>query len=97
MLVVFLGTPHRGSKYTGWGEFSSNFASLVLQDSNKRIIKSGEENSEVLYNTNKLFRTILHDGGIKIHSFREGRGISGMLGVNKVNQTTRPSLLVDLG
>ncbi|THY82944.1 hypothetical protein D6C95_08605 [Aureobasidium pullulans] len=31
-LVIFLGTPHRGSAYAGWGQIASNLARLALQD-----------------------------------------------------------------
>ncbi|RYP57635.1 hypothetical protein DL769_009356 [Monosporascus sp. CRB-8-3] len=38
--IVFLGTPHRGSSFAGWGGIASNLASVALQDSNKRILKT---------------------------------------------------------
>ncbi|GAB1320192.1 hypothetical protein MFIFM68171_10402 [Madurella fahalii] len=84
-LVVFLGTPHRGSAYAGWGEIASNLALLALQDSNKKIIETLEVNSEVLDNIHEEFMTIADQSRIRIHSFQEARGISGMKGLhNKV-------------
>jgi hypothetical protein len=47
-LVVFLGTPHRGSAYAGWGQVASNLARLALQDSNKKIPETLEVNNRVL-------------------------------------------------
>jgi len=53
-----------------------------LQDSNRKIIEALEVNSEVLDNINEEFKSIVHNGGIKIHSFQEARGISGMKGIH---------------
>ncbi|KAJ4158226.1 uncharacterized protein LMH87_008759 [Akanthomyces muscarius] len=84
-LIVFLGTPHRGSSYAGWGEIAANLARLALQDSNKRILETLEVNSEVLDNIHEEFKTIVHNSEIKIHSFQESQGMSGMKGLdNKV-------------
>jgi len=79
-LIIFLGTPHRGASIAGWGEIMSNIARLALQDSNKEIIRTMKVNNEVLDNINDEFKTIIHHGDIKIHSFQEARGMSGMKG-----------------
>ncbi|KUJ20834.1 uncharacterized protein LY89DRAFT_682496 [Mollisia scopiformis] len=79
-LIIFLGTPHRGSTYAGWGEIASNLASLGLQDSNKRLVQTLEVNGEVLDNIHEEFKTILGKYAIKVHSFQEAKGISGMKG-----------------
>ncbi|KFZ14930.1 hypothetical protein V502_05841 [Pseudogymnoascus sp. VKM F-4520 (FW-2644)] len=81
-LVVFLGTPHRGSTYAGWGVIASNLASLALQDSNKRLVQTLEVNDEVLDNIHEEFKTILIKCAIKVHSFQEAKGISGMKGLD---------------
>ncbi|KAL3962842.1 hypothetical protein ACCO45_004365 [Purpureocillium lilacinum] len=44
-LIVFLGTPHRGSAVAGWGEIAANLARLALQDSNKRLLETLEIHS----------------------------------------------------
>jgi hypothetical protein len=82
-LIIFLGTPHRGSAYAGWGQIASNLARLALQDSNKKILETLEVNNEVLDNIHEEFKTIVFKGGIKIHSFQEARGISGMKGLDE--------------
>ena len=83
--IIFLGTPHRGSAYAGWGEIASNLAQLALQHSNKNIIKTLKVNSEVLDNIHEEFKTIADQSRIRIHSFQEALGISGMKGLdNKV-------------
>ncbi|KAK3896650.1 hypothetical protein C8A05DRAFT_48388 [Staphylotrichum tortipilum] len=81
-LIIFLGTPHRGSAYAGWGEIALNLARLVLQDSNKKIIETLEVNSEVLDNIHEEFKTIADQSRIRIHSFQEAQGISGMKGLD---------------
>ncbi|KFY18110.1 hypothetical protein V492_00135 [Pseudogymnoascus sp. VKM F-4246] len=83
--IIFLGTPHRGSSYAGWGAIASKLAKVALQDSNKKIVDTLEVNSEVLDNIHEEFKTIVHISSIKIHSFQEARGISGVKGLhNKV-------------
>jgi hypothetical protein len=82
-LIIFLGTPHRGSGYASWGQIASNMARLALQDSNKKVLEALEVNSEVLDNVHEEFKTIVFKGGIKIHSFQEARGIFGMKGLDE--------------
>ena len=82
-LIIFLGTPHRGSAYAGWGQIASNLARLALRDSNKKILETLEVNNEVLDNIHEEFKTIVFKDGIKIHSFQEARGISGMKGLDE--------------
>ncbi|KAI2626550.1 hypothetical protein GGR54DRAFT_591476 [Hypoxylon sp. NC1633] len=79
-LVVFLGTPHQGSDYAGWGIIASYLASLALQDSNKYILRSLKNNGEVLDNIQTEFRRIVYKNGINVHSFYEARPISGIKG-----------------
>lgn len=89
--IVFLGTPHRGSVYAGWGAIASNLAQVALQDSNKKIIKTLDVSSEVLDNIHEEFKAIVSECGVKIHSFQEARGISGMKGLNnKVDRSIFP-------
>ncbi|TRX96992.1 hypothetical protein FHL15_002298 [Xylaria flabelliformis] len=81
-LIIFLGTPHRGSSYAGWGAIASNLVSLAFQDSNKGIVQSLEVNSEALDNIQEEFLRIAHKDGIKVHSFQEARAISGVKGLH---------------
>ncbi|KAI8634991.1 hypothetical protein F5Y19DRAFT_470041 [Xylariaceae sp. FL1651] len=80
-LVVFLGTPHRGSHYGGWGVVASNLASLAFQDSNKQVIRALEVNSEVLDNIHEEFLQAIQDK-FQIHSFQEARALSGVKGLH---------------
>ncbi|KAF2678942.1 hypothetical protein K458DRAFT_315716, partial [Lentithecium fluviatile CBS 122367] len=81
-LIVFLGTPHRGSASASWGQIASNMPRLALQDSNKKMLEALEVNSEVLDNIHE-FKTIMFKSGIKTYSFQEARGISGLKGLDK--------------
>lgn len=82
-LNIFLGTPHRGSAYSGWGQIISNLARIALQDSNKKLLKTLEVNDEVLDNIHEEFKTIAFKGFFKIHSFQEAQGITGMKGLDE--------------
>jgi hypothetical protein len=86
-LIVFLGTPHRGSSSAGgWGDIAANIAALTLQDTNKRIVKTLEVDSEILNNIHEQFQATVREFGIRIHSFQETQRISGMKGLqNKVS------------
>lgn len=81
-LVVFLGTPHRGSAYAGWSQIASDLARIALQDSNKKILETLEVNNEILDNIHEEFKTIAFTGAMKIHSFQEAQGITGMKGAS---------------
>jgi hypothetical protein len=81
-LVIFLGTPHRGSAYADWGQVATNLARLVLQDSNKKILRTLEVNSEVLEYIQEEFIKIAYKEKIKIHSFYEARAITGIKGLD---------------
>ena len=72
-LIIFLGTPHRGSTYASWGEIASNLASLGLQDSNKRLVQTLEVNGEVLDIIHEEFKTILSKSSIKCIRFKRER------------------------
>ena len=80
--IVFLGTPHRGSGYANWGEIASNLVRIGLQDSNKRVLATLEVNGEVLDNIHEEFKSIVSEHGIKVHSFQEAHGITGMKGLH---------------
>ncbi|KAK1826132.1 hypothetical protein QBC39DRAFT_335302 [Podospora conica] len=83
-LVVFLGTPHRGSDAADWGKIAANLAILALQDSNRKVLDALQVDSEVLDNINLNFTNILDqsNGRIRVHSFQEGRGMTGIKGLS---------------
>jgi pimeloyl-ACP methyl ester carboxylesterase len=81
-LVVFLGTPHRGSGLADWGKIATNLARLALHDTNSRLVQTLEVNNEVLDNINEQFVNLVDQHRISIHSFHEARGISGVKGLD---------------
>jgi hypothetical protein len=92
-LILFLGTPHRGSSYAEWGKIIANLTRLVFRDSNKTVVKTLQVNAEVLDNIHDEFISVVFQYGIKIHSFQESRGILGMKGLqNKVSRRHYSSL-----
>ncbi|KAI9716824.1 MAG: hypothetical protein M1812_005164 [Candelaria pacifica] len=80
--IVFLGTPHQGAAIAGWGEIVRNVAAVSLMDSNKRILSSLEPDSEILDNIQFEFMSMLYTDGLKVHSFQEAQGVSGVKGVH---------------
>ncbi|KAI9800977.1 MAG: hypothetical protein M1825_003511 [Sarcosagium campestre] len=78
--VIFLGTPHRGSKMAPWGGFVANFAAIALQDGNKVLSKSLSVDNEILDQIHDSFALMLHSNDFTVHSFQEGRGMSGIKG-----------------
>lgn len=75
-LIIFLGTPHRGSEYADWGKIAANLINVVL-DSNKNLVDNLGVNCELLDNVHERFLRIIREDGLKVHSFYEARGISG--------------------
>ncbi|KAM0817164.1 hypothetical protein AB5N19_02967 [Seiridium cardinale] len=81
-LVVFLGTPHQGSPFAGWGLIASNLAKAVLQASNQAMLRALEVNAEVLDNIHDEFLRLVPREGIRIHSFQEAKGLTGIAGLS---------------
>ncbi|KAK4443240.1 Alpha/Beta hydrolase protein, partial [Podospora aff. communis PSN243] len=80
--IVFLGTPHRGSESADWGKIAANLAALALQDSNRRILDALKVESEVLDNIQENFVNLLDKSGIRVHSFQEAKGMTGVKGLH---------------
>ncbi|KAK3990682.1 hypothetical protein QBC44DRAFT_324600 [Cladorrhinum sp. PSN332] len=78
--IIFLGTPHRGSEFSGWGTVAANLAKLALQDSNDMILRDLDISGEILDRIDEEFKNLVQKNEIRIHSFQEGRGISGIKG-----------------
>lgn len=92
-LVVFLGTPHRGSAATSWGTIAANLTKLALQDPNQRLLDGLQVDSEVLDNIHRDFVTTLDQSTcrIKVYSFQEARAMTGIKGLSgKVRRHSAP-------
>ena len=54
-----------------------------FQDSDKRLLATLEVNGEVLDNIHEEFKSIVSEHGIKVYSFQEAHGITGMKGLHE--------------
>lgn len=83
-LVVFLGTPHRGSDTANWGVVATNLVKVALQTPNQRVLEALKVDSEVLDNIQGSFNNMLYRsaGRIKVHSFQEARPMTGIKGLS---------------
>jgi hypothetical protein len=81
-LIIFLGTPHRGSKYASWGTIVSSLAQTTLLDSNRRILEALQLHDGVLDGIHQRFVNVVGDSDIQIHSFQETHGVAGVKGLH---------------
>lgn len=65
-----------------WGKIAANLASFALQNSNTGILRTLKVNGEVFDIIQDEFQAIVHENNIKVHSFQEARGISGIKGLS---------------
>ncbi|KAF4969328.1 hypothetical protein FSARC_3402 [Fusarium sarcochroum] len=82
--IVFLGTPHSGSKSATWGLLATNLAKFALQGSNQRVLRGLTPNSELLEALSEQFRQLLDEGAFSVHSFYETQAMSTLYGIEDV-------------
>lgn len=58
----------------------ANLSKLVLQDVNDKLLQNLEVHGEMLERIDDEFKLLVQKYQIRIHSFQEGRGISGVRG-----------------
>ncbi|KAI9695684.1 MAG: hypothetical protein M1836_006136 [Candelina mexicana] len=78
--IVFFGTPHRGSKDAHLGQILSNIAGAVQIDTNNAILRDLDPSSgsSKLEDLRRDFSDILEEGHIRIYSFQESAGKTGL-------------------
>ena len=76
--VMFLGTPHHGSKAASLGKVAFEISRVFFQNPNMDILRGLERNSEILDRITRSFEQILAAGHLKVHSFREELDTKGM-------------------
>lgn len=69
--IVFLGTPHRGSKLASIGKIAYGVTVAATRRPNLRLLQALEKNSETLDRIGSSFRQTLLKFNIQIYSFRE--------------------------
>ncbi|KAJ2987975.1 hypothetical protein NUW58_g4219 [Xylaria curta] len=80
--VVFCGSPHRGSDAVAWGKLASNLFAMALMDANSRLLSDLQVDSRILSLIQANFLKALHREPLRIHSFQEGRALTGVKGLN---------------
>ena len=76
--VMFLGTPHHGSKAASLGKVAFEISRVFFQNPNMEILRGLERNSEILERITRSFGQILAAGHLRVHSFREELHTKGM-------------------
>jgi hypothetical protein len=80
--VIFLGTPHRGSPFAGWGEIVERIARVALFDTNQTNVKHLQVHGLVLANLEKEFANLLENRTFGVFNFQEALGFKGIRGLN---------------
>ncbi|OTA97657.1 hypothetical protein M434DRAFT_191505 [Hypoxylon sp. CO27-5] len=70
--VIFLGTPHRGSSAAGVGEIARKAASMLLMDTNPRILDSLSLKNSDLERCQETFSSLWNKHGFQVKTFQEG-------------------------
>jgi hypothetical protein len=77
--VVFCGCPHRGADAAAWGSLLSKIATVVLAAPTVQLLSHVEIDSKILGMIQDDFsRTLQYHPSIRVHSFLEGRGMTGI-------------------
>lgn len=77
--VMFLGTPHHGSKVATLGRTVFEVSKVFFKKPNLQVLRGLETNSEILERISRSFGQILSNGRIKVHSFREELPTKGVM------------------
>jgi hypothetical protein len=85
--VMFLGTPHHGSKAASLGKVAAQVLKVFLQDPNDKVLRGLEVNSEILERISRGFGHVLATGNIQVHSFREDLDTYGIRIVNSFSSS----------
>jgi hypothetical protein len=80
--VVFCGSPHRGSNVAAWGKLVANLAAVAFVDANSKLLSHLRVDSDILGQIQENFLKTLHQATIRIHSFQEGRPLTGVKGLH---------------
>lgn len=85
--VIFLGTPHRGSKVASIGKVAFEVSRLFFQKPNLDVLRGLERNSEILDRISRAFGEVLAAGSLKVHSFHEELDTKGTTIVDSSSST----------
>ena len=85
--VIFLGTPHYGSKKASLAKQVMKLVKMFYQDTDTKIIRALEEKSDLLERVTRGFGQVLSAGKIKVHSFQEADKTNGVMIVETHSST----------
>ena len=85
--VMFLGTPHHGSRAASLGRKAFEVSKVFFKKPNLQVLRGLETNSEILERISRSFGQILSTGRIKVHSFREELPTHGVMVVGSSSST----------
>lgn len=90
--VVFLGTPHRGSSAAGIGEIARKAASMLLMDTNARILDSLALRNSDLERCQHIFSSLWYKHNFSVKTFQEGLPLKTpiLVGQSKMAKVIRP-------
>ncbi|KAF2787773.1 hypothetical protein K505DRAFT_379365 [Melanomma pulvis-pyrius CBS 109.77] len=80
--IIFLGTPHRGSSYAGWGDIGEKIARAAFFDTNRETLKHLEVHGTELANLERDFSRLMERRTFSIFNFQEALGYKGVKGLN---------------
>lgn len=69
--IIFLGTPHRGSKSASIGKIANQISLVASKRPNLRLLQGLERKSEILDRIGDAFRQTILKHNISLYSFRE--------------------------
>lgn len=72
--VIFLGTPHHGSKVASLGKVAFELSKMFFQKPNLDVLRGVESNSEILDRITRGSGQVLAAGSLKVYSFHEELG-----------------------
>jgi hypothetical protein len=85
--VMFLRTPHQGSRTASLGKIAFELSRVLLQRPNIQVLRGLEVNSEALERVASTFASTLSNADIKVPSFREELAVKGVMIVEPVSAT----------
>jgi hypothetical protein len=80
--ILFFGTPHRGASLAEWGDIVRNVVGALGFDTNDKLLKGLQPDSERLEELREEFGKMLFGQNWFIYSFQESRGVIGFRGLN---------------
>ena len=77
--VIFLGTPHHGSKAASLGNSFAKLTKIALRRPDTKILNALEQESDVLERVSRGFGQVLALGKVRVHSFQEELKTHGLM------------------